>query len=171
MKVMIRILRGLLTAVLCAVLLVNIWMLVQQTVLKREAPEVLGYSQYIVTSGSMEPSMSPGDLILVKSQESYDLGDVVTFRDSRGETVTHRIMGSVSGQFITQGDANNTEDGELLPPERILGKLRLVLPGAGGVLMFLRSPLGILVLLVVGVLLIKLPDWIGTAKDRGRHSA
>ncbi len=171
MKVMIRILRGLLTAVLCAVLLVNIWMLVQQTVLKREAPEVLGYSQYIVTSGSMEPSMSPGDLILVKSQESYGLGDVVTFRDSRGETVTHRIVGGVSGQFITQGDANNTEDGELLPPERILGKLRLVLPGAGGVLMFLRSPLGILVLLVVGVLLIKLPDWIGTAKDKGRHSA
>lgn len=171
MKVTIKILRGLLTAVLCVVLLLNIWMLVQQTVLKKEAPEVLGYSQYIVTSGSMEPSMSPGDLILIKSQESYGLGDVVTFRDSRGETVTHRIMGSVSGQFITQGDANNTEDGELLPPERILGKLRLVLPGAGGVLMFLRSPLGILVLLVVGVLLIKLPDWIGTAKDKGRHSA
>ena len=53
MKVIIKVLRGLLTAVLCIVLLVNIWMLVQQTVLKKEAPEVLGYSQYIVTSGSM----------------------------------------------------------------------------------------------------------------------
>lgn len=171
MKVIIKVLRGLLTAVLCIVLLVNIWMLVQQTVLKKEAPEVLGYSQYIVTSGSMEPSMSPGDLILVKSQETYTLGDVVTFRDSRGETVTHRIMGSVSGQFITQGDANNTEDSDLLSPERILGKLCLVLPGAGGVLLFLRSPLGILLLLVIGVLLIKLPDWIGTGKEKGRHSA
>ena len=165
MKVIIKVLRGLLTAVLCIVLLVNIWMLVQQTVLKKEAPEVLGYSQYIVTSGSMEPSMSPGDLILVKSQETYTLGDVVTFRD------THRIMGSVSGQFITQGDANNTEDSDLLSPERILGKLCLVLPGAGGVLLFLRSPLGILLLLVIGALLIKLPDWIGTGKEKGRHSA
>ncbi len=169
MKVMIKVLRGLLTAVLCVVLLVNVWLLIQQSVLKKEAPEVLGYSQYIVTSGSMEPSMSPGDLILIKRQEKYALGDVVTFRGSGGETVTHRIMGTVSGQFITQGDANNTEDSDLLHPELILGKLCLVLTVAGGALLFLRSPLGILLLLVVGFLLIKLPDWIGTVRVKARH--
>ena len=168
MRVMIKVLRGLLTAVLCAVLLLNIWMLVQQTVLKREAPEVLGYSQYIVTSGSMEPNISVGDLILVKAQEQYELGDVVTFHDPAGATVTHRIMGKVSDQFITQGDANNTEDGDLLPPERIIGKLQLVLPGMGYAIEFLRSPLGILLLVAAGVLLIKLPDWIGNVRDRDK---
>ena len=166
MRIMIKILRGVLTALLSAVLLLNIWMLVQQTVLKREAPEVLGYSQYIVTTGSMEPNISVGDLILVKSQEEYELGDVVTFHDAVGSTVTHRIMGTVSGQFITQGDANNTEDNDLLPPERIIGKVRLVLPGMGYAIEFLRSPLGILLLVVIGVLLIKLPDWMGSVRGQ-----
>lgn len=172
MKVMIKILRGVLTAVLCAILLLNIWMLVQQKVLKKEAPEVFGYSQYIVTSGSMEPKFSAGDLILVKGQDSYQLGDIVTFRDSGGAMVTHRITGSVSGQFITKGDANNTEDAELLSPENIVGKLQLVLPGAGEAVLFLRSPLGLLILLTVGVLLIKLPDWAGAlkTKTKGKHA-
>ena len=169
MRVMIKVLRGVLTAVLCAVLLLNIWMLVQQTVLKREAPQVLGYSQYVVTTGSMEPNFSVGDLILVKAQDTYELGDVVTFHDESGATVTHRIMGTVGGQFITKGDANNTEDNELLPPERIIGKLWRVLPGMGFAIEFLRSPLGILLLLVVGVLLIKLPDWIGNVRERGKR--
>lgn len=169
MKVMIKVLRGVLTALLCVLLVLNIWMLVQQTVLKREAPQVLGYSQYIVTTGSMEPSLSPGDLIFVKAQETYELGDVVTFYDNGGATVTHRIMGKVSGQFITQGDANNTEDSELLPPEQIIGKLQMVLPGMGYFIDFLRSPVGIVILIFVGILLIKLPDWIGASKEQGRR--
>lgn len=172
MRVMIKILRGVLTAVLCVILLLNVWLLVQQKVLKKETPEIFGYSQYIVTSGSMEPKFSVGDLVLVKKQDRYQLGDIVTFRDSGGALVTHRITGSVSGQFITKGDANNTEDAELLSPESIVGKLQLVLPGAGEAVVFLRSPLGLLILLAVGILLIKLPDWAGAfkTKTRGKHA-
>lgn len=172
MRITIKILRGLLTVLLCAVLLLNLWMLIQQVVLKKEAPEFLGYSQYVVTSGSMEPSFSAGDMILVKRQEEYGLLDVVAFRDSHGSTVTHRIVGSVSGQFITRGDANNTEDSELLPPENIIGKVRTVLPGVGKIALFFRSPLGLLTLLAVGLLLIKLPDWAGALKRKaeGRHA-
>ncbi len=172
MKVTIKILRGILGAALCAVLLLNVWLLVQQTVLKRDTPKIFGYAQYIVTSGSMEPSFSAGDMILVKQEDNYQLGDVVTFVDSMGQTVTHRIMGRVSGQFITQGDANNTKDQELLPPERIVGKLQVVLPGAGGAAMFLRSPFGLLILLAAGAVLIKLPDWAGALKTKakGKHA-
>ncbi len=177
MKVMIKILRGLLTAALCAIILMNLWMLVQQRVLKKDAPEVFGYSQYIVTTGSMEPEIPAGSIILVKAQEQYELGDVVTFRDSQGLTVTHRLMGRVSGQFITKGDANNVEDSELLAPENILGKVQMVVGGSsskalGSMVTFLRSPFGLLVLLAAGVLLIKLPDWAGALKTKakGKHA-
>lgn len=172
MKVFIKILRGLLTLVVGAVLACNVWMLVQQTVLHRETPEVFGYSQYIVTSGSMETVLSTGDLILVKSEEEYNLGDVVTFRDPAGQTVTHRIVGRVSDQFITKGDANNTEDQELLPPENILGKVQTALPGMGNVVLFFRSPLGLLILLTAVILILKLPDWAGALKTRakGKHA-
>lgn len=173
MRVMIKILRGILTIVLCVIFLLSIWMLVQQKVLKKEAPEIFGYSQYIVTSGSMEPKFSVGDLILVKKRDRYQLGDIVTFRDNGGDLVTHRITGSVSGQFITKGDADNTEDAELLSPESIVGKLQLVLPGAGEAVLFLWSPLGLLVLLAVWILLIKLPNWTGAlkTKTKGKHAS
>ncbi len=171
MKLVIKILRGVLAAVLCLVLALNVWMLYQHMVLKKEAPEVFGYSQYIVTSGSMEPNISAGDLILIKPEEHYKLGDVVTF-SSGGAVVTHRLMGTVEGQYITQGDANNAEDSELLSPEDILGKVQLVVPGAGYVVEFFRTPVGIAVLLAVSVLLIKLPDWAGALKTRaeGKHA-
>lgn len=172
MRVMIKFLRGVLAAILCVVLCFNIWLLIQQTVMKKQAPEVFGYSQYIVTSGSMEPEMAVGDLVLVKSESEYKAGDVVTFIESSGAVVTHRIIGTVEDMFITKGDANNTEDGELLLPENIVGKVQLVLPGAGNAVAFLRSPLGLLIIIVAGFLLIKLPDWTGTLKTkaRGRHA-
>lgn len=165
---MIKILRGLLAAILCVILCFNLWMLFQQTVLGREAPQIFGYSQYIVTSGSMEPEFSAGDMIFVKSEGSYQLGDIVAYRDSAGAMVTHRIVGSVEQCFITKGDANNIEDNELLPPENIVGKLQLVLPDVGNAVAFLRSPFGILLIIVVGFLLIKLPDWTGALKTRAR---
>lgn len=172
MKIAIKILQVLLAVVLCCALILNLWMLAQQLILKREAPEVFGYSQYIVTSGSMEPDFSPGDMILIKKEPGYELGDIVTFRDAAGQTVTHKIVGRVEGQFITQGTANNTEDDDLLPPERILGKLQVVLPGVGQAVIFLRSPLGILILVVVAILLIGLPWWLGKSepKPKGKHA-
>lgn len=172
MKIAIKILQSLLAVLLCCALLLNLWMLVQQLVLKREAPEVFGYSQYIVTSGSMEPVFSAGDMILVRNEKSYELGDIVTFHDPAGQTVTHKIVGSVEGQFITQGVANNTEDDDLLPPERIIGKLQVVVPGAGWVMNFLRTPLGILILVAAAILLIGLPWWLGKpeTKPRGKHA-
>lgn len=157
---------------MCVVLLFNVWMIIQQTVLGKTAPEVFGYSQYIVTSGSMEPEFSAGDMVLVKSEDAYNLGDIVTFTDADGSVVTHRITGSVEGMFITKGDANNIEDADLLAPENIIGKLQLVLPQVGNAMLFLRTPLGILCLLAVGLLIIKLPDWTGTLKTkaRGKHA-
>lgn len=172
MRVLIKALRFLLAAALCAVILLNLWMLYQTRVQGKDAPELFGASQYIVTSGSMEPAFSAGDMILVKRQDSYQLGDIVTFREAGGATVTHRIVGRVEGQFITQGDANNMEDPELLAPENIVGKLWAVLPGAGGAVLFFRSPLGLLILIVAGALLIKLPDWAGALKTKaeGKHT-
>lgn len=178
MRIMIKVIRVLLAVVLCAVILLNGWMLVQKAFLHRDAPEIFGYSQYIVTSGSMEPLLPTGAIILVKEQPEYGLGDVVAFR-SGGAVITHRLVGTVSGQFITQGDANNTEDPELLAPENILGKVQCVVGGPravavaiGKMTLFFRTPLGLLLLLAVGLLLIKLPDWVGALKTRaeGRHA-
>ncbi len=172
MRIAIKILRGIIAVLLLAVVAANLWLGIQQSVLHRDPPELFGYSQLVVTSGSMVPEFSAGDVILIKERDSYKLGDVVTFRDSAGSLVTHRLVGRTQGQFITKGDANNVEDKDLLPPERIVGGLVTYIPGVGQALLFLRTPLGLLLLIVIGFLLIEAPALLGAVrkKGKGRHA-
>ena len=171
MKAAIRCLRVLFAVLLTAIIGLNLWMLVQQSVLKKDPPEIFGYSQLVVTSGSMEPAFSAGDMILIRQEEDYALGDIVTFRLNGGDLVTHRIVGSVEGSFITKGDANNTEDDELLDPQQIVGKLVTYIPAVGSFLLFLRTPVGLFVLVAVGFLLIELPTLLGARRqEKGRHA-
>lgn len=171
MKLTIKILRGVLAAVLLLLIGANLWMVVQKSVFHQDPPDIFGYSPLVVTSGSMEPAFSAGDLVIIHRQETYAPGEVVTFRDGEGSLVTHRIIGTNSGKFITKGDANNTEDRELLSPENVVGAMKTYLPGAGSLILFFRSPAGIVVLVLLGVLLIELPYWLGEAgkRRRGRH--
>ena len=54
-------------------------------------PELFGWSRAVILSGSMEPSMSIGDLVIVHREKEYRVGDIVVF-DSGGLSVTHRIL-------------------------------------------------------------------------------
>lgn len=59
-------------------------------------PAVTGATAYTVLSGSMQPSLPPGTLIVVRETRVTDLapGDVITFQLRSGEpaVVTHRIV-------------------------------------------------------------------------------
>lgn len=170
MKTAINVLRGVIATLLALLIAGNLWMLVQQTVLHKDPPELFGYSQLVVTSGSMEPAFSAGDMILIHGQDEYELGDIVTFRNEEGSLVTHRIVGSTEGSFITKGDANNVEDDTLLSAENIVGKLVCCVPVMGSFLLFLRTPVGVGVLVLVGFLLVELPALLGTVREKGRHA-
>ena len=70
---------------------------------------VFGFNFFIVTSGSMQPEIAVGDLIIVAPSNEYNIGDIVTYETS-GAYVTHRIVEMNSVEIITQGDANKTPD-------------------------------------------------------------
>ena len=63
--------------------------------------------------------------------------------------------------YRTKGDANNTEDAAVTPPEDVLGRVIAVIPGAGGAVRFLRTPLGMLCLVLALPLAIRLPEMLG----------
>lgn len=170
MRTAIQVLRGVIAAVLILLIGANVWLLVQQTVQKQDPPQLFGYSQLVVTSGSMEPAFSAGDMIVIHEEDDYDLGDIVTFRNADGDLVTHRIVASTEGQFITKGDANNVEDIDLLSPEQIVGRLVAYVPFVGSLLLFFRTPAGIGALVVLGFLLIELPSLFGDYREKGRHA-
>jgi len=111
-----------------------------------------GYSCVIVVSGSMEPAIGVGDLLIIKGAEAYHSGDVVTYLSESGSLITHRVQEVSNNGYITHGDANNISDGEI-PAQRLLGKAAVVLPGVGLVMRWFFSPINIAFLVCISLLL------------------
>jgi signal peptidase I len=102
----------------------------------------------IVKSGSMEPALQTGSIVVVRPASTYSVGDVITFGEERGEQIptTHRIVSAheESGQtyFTTKGDANEEQDNIRIALGDVVGKVVAHVPFAGYVLDFARKPLG-----------------------------
>lgn len=107
-----------------------------------------GVSVKIVQSGSMEPAIKTGSVVIVKSVSDYEVGDVITFVFSPTDQIptTHRVVEekTVSGQprYITKGDANEDRDPRDVLERNVIGKVFLSIPYLGYILDFARKPLG-----------------------------
>lgn len=153
----------LISVVLVAVIACSAYLIVAERVFGVSNPTVFGYSTAVVMSGSMEPELSVGDLIVNCAQGNYAVGDVVTF-DTGSTLTTHRIVGESSEGYVTQGDANNASDLDAVPPESIVGRVVASVPHAGDFVIFLRSPVGLSALLFAGFLILWLPSFLGAYK-------
>jgi signal peptidase len=104
------------------------------------APSSLnGPVTYTVISGhSMEPSLYTGDLVMVRKQADYKVGDTV-LTEVMGGLVMHRIVWLDKTSVRTQGVNNDFEDTWTLPRSAILGKQEFVLKQAGTYLVNLRT--------------------------------
>lgn len=128
-----------------------------------------GDDTYIVTSGSMSPTIEPGDVIVTQdvSPDEIETGDVVTFHDGSSDDsgyVTHRVVDIVEEDgeryFELQGDANDNPDEGLVPAEYAQGDLHWHIPYLGYLLLFARSGFGLLVLVIApGVALVASGSW------------
>ena len=76
-----------------------------------------------VSSNSMRPEFEKGDIIFIKKQENYEIGDIITYQTKDNNLVTHRVIEKYGNDYITKGDSNNIEDEEKIKPEQIKGKL------------------------------------------------
>ena len=160
MRRVVKILQAAGYVVLGFLVVVNLWLMAQRFLFHETMPSFLGYTPVYVLSGSMEPAFSAGDMILITEKPEYQVGDVVTYQMG-SQTVTHRIIGEEDWQFLLQGDANNTPDIDPVEKEQILGKQVAVIPYLGWLISFLRTPVGLVVLVFAGVVLVELPYWIG----------
>jgi signal peptidase len=115
-------------------------------------PRALGFSHLVVVSGSMEPALQVGDLIVIRRQDRYQAGDIITFREG-GTMVTHRLIDIQGERLITQGDANNTPDSNPVHIQQVEGSLALRIPMVGHLLLYLKTPPGIISALLVAAIL------------------
>jgi len=118
------------------------------------------YKLLVVQSGSMEPAIQKGSVVLVKPQTTYAEGDVITISNPKNkkESVTHRVVaveeenGSVA--YTTKGDANNAADLEKRPGEQVLGKVHYSLPFVGYAVSYAKTKDGFIFIVLLPTILL-----------------
>lgn len=118
-------------AIFLALCLFLVWSIIsiQITKSRGEIPNVLGFQLFAVESGSMEPTLKVGVVIVSrkpKDPETLKVNDIVTFRTLSEAIVTHRIIEVMddngSKAYRTKGDNPiNSPDQDLLTPNRVIG--------------------------------------------------
>lgn len=149
-----NILRRTLLVILGIILGINVYLLNAKTVGQNALPMPFGIGGAVVQSGSMEPTLNIGDLLLVQEQSEYNVGDIVVYQ-AQNELIVHRIVAMQNGYVLTQGDANNVSDNPF-SEEAIRGVVVASIPGIGYVVDALKTPFGVIVLLACAILLVEL---------------
>ncbi len=152
-----QVLRVSVLALITVLLVGNICLLVKKNVFGQKAPTLFGFSSAVVLTGSMSGSIEPNDIVFTHKQDSYTVGDIITF-DSEGSSVTHRIIAADGEGYRTKGDANNTADAQAVKQSAVIGKVIIVIPKIGALLGFVRTPLGIICFLCLTALIIEFPS-------------
>ncbi len=100
------------------------------------------YELYIVESGSMEPGIPVGSLVVVDTEQTPETGDVVAYTMG-GNVTTHRlIVINEDGTTVTQGDAMTQPDPFVVTVDDINGVVVGVYPGLGKAIAVLSTPAG-----------------------------
>ena len=111
-------------------------------------PRLFGYHIYSVVSGSMEPAIPTGSLVYIRetAPEDVEADDVIAFYSSAASAsiITHRVVENrvLMGEFITKGDANQTEDMNPVPYSNLIGKVVRSFPEIGAMAQILTGKEG-----------------------------
>lgn len=124
-------------------------------------PYAFGYQTLAVLSGSMEPVYPVGSIVFVQKVPAAEIkaGDPITFRISdNGTYATHRVVriDKDKEQFITKGDANDTEDGPTAFESLVGRASSYSIPWLGYISIYIKTPMGIMAVTGVAVVMILL---------------
>jgi len=126
-------------------------------------PKFFGYSLYTIGSGSMEPELQIGDVILSKEYKDGDVlnpNDIITYQGQEGtmagKIITHRVVEVYDdGTILTKGDANASSD-PIIDKSQVysvmvckcfvIGLMYKILSSTVGFIIFLVVPLGYLII-------------------------
>ena len=128
--------RGLRPAAVCRVVVAAVLVALAGLVFLALAPRLVGFQGHVVVSGSMEPRLSPGDVVLTRPVLLQDLqpGQVLLFPDPEGadRLVLHRLVSfDERGDLVTRGDANQSNDSTHVPISSVIGAAQVGVPYVG----------------------------------------
>lgn len=151
-------------------LIVNTTLIIKSYIHPELAPDFLGYKPFIVLSGSMEPTIKTGDIVIIKKCNPDELkkDDIIAFRSGKS-VITHRITGisEEDGEkvLITKGDNNNTEDRLAVKLQNVEGIYKFRIAKLGNFAVFLQTTTGAVIFISIPFILLIITDIIQRKKD------
>ena len=172
-----------LTIVFLPIIIINMTLVIKGMVNPEEVPMIFNRAPLIVISDSMTIDKEAGtgefnknDLIIIKKVDPSTLGkgDVVTYKGRDGDIITHRITDLITDKvndqevpaFETKGDYSPGYDFYPVRYEQIVGEYLFRLPKLGGVAMFLQTPAGVIVILLIPVIIVFAVDFFIKRKQQ-----
>ena len=109
-----------------------------------------------VFSGSMEPAIPVGGIVVIKpvDPETLKIGDIICFQLSEPTSITHRIINIIDEGFMTKGDANEDPDQWIVKKENVIGNAIFTVPFIGYLGYFVKTPIGFILLILLPASLI-----------------
>ena len=165
-----KIFKFILSPILIIIVLFNLYIVFQKITHPNQVVTIFGYRTYIVSSGSMEPFLEVGDIILVdkvENAESINVDDIITFSNGEGKDITHRVIEikDVNNNkfFVTKGDNNNDKDANEVRFENIRGKYSNKIDGIGKFILNVKTSFGAISFVIV---IFAIYFWMGKREDK-----
>ena len=114
-----------------------------------------------VMSGSMEPEIHTGSVVFsIKTDpKTLNVGDIINYSSKDPNvSVTHRLVEIATKNnqtvFRTKGDANQGSDAEEIYDSAIKGKVIFSIPYLGYISVWMKTPLGFILTVIIPAILI-----------------
>lgn len=138
----------------------NLILLVQK--IQNKPASIFGYKVFVVISGSMEPNIHVGDIVITKNVDASDIkvGDVITFNNDK-YTITHRVIDIIQNEEIyykTKGDHNSVADKDLIKYNNIEGVCKFRIEKIGIIFMHSKAIIRAIIIVCILYLIFKIID-------------
>ena len=120
---------------------------------------IAGWKPYVVLSDSMQKDFQVGDVVVTHAVDPADIrpGDIIAFSsidpDANGQVFTHKVREATTYQgepaFVTYGTTTGDNDAYPALASHVQGRFALLVPKAGYVFDFFKSPIGYVVLVLI----------------------
>ena len=134
------------------------------------APGFLGWKPIVVIADTMENTMYPGDLAIVKEEniENIKENDIIAFR-TENILLIHRVIKieNENGvkRFITKGDNRPEQDEGYVDNSKIEGIYQYKYDKIGNFILFVQTPMGMVLCLFLPLLLLILVYIMQNSKE------
>lgn len=159
-----KIIKTLIYIIAIPIILYNISLIFFSVINKNETPSFFGIKTFVIISGSMEPELNIGDIVIIKecSQDELKENDIISYKYGKSE-ITHRIIQieekEDGKEYITKGDNNNVRDNENVRYENIEGRCIGKIRHLGKLVLILKNKI-----VLVGIILVFYLVYAGDTK-------